>query len=135
MEITMKPIGFIRSSFKTKDGIARQSKYAEDETGVIEMLEEYKEGIMDIRPNTYGIVLFYFHKSEGFDLRPISHKSGLPTGVFSTRSPNRPNGIGMSIVKFTKNDGKNLTFRGVDMLDGTPVLDIKPYDADLDPAE
>jgi tRNA-Thr(GGU) m(6)t(6)A37 methyltransferase TsaA len=129
----MEPIGYIRSGYKTREGIAPQSKYASEETAAIEMLEEYKEGIADILPGTYGIILFYFHKSDGYKLRPPSRRSDVPSGVFSTRSPHSPNGIGMSIVEFTENDGKNLTFKGVDMLDGTPVLDIKPYSADLNP--
>lgn len=72
------------------------------------------------------ILLFYFHKSEGYNLTTLSRKSNKIMGVFSTRSPNRPNGIGMSIVRFIKKENNRLIFEGVDMLDGTPVLDIKP---------
>lgn len=133
MEIKMKPIGYIKSPFKAKEEIPRQSIYAKDTKAVIEILEEYREGIADIAEGTYGVILFYFHKSEGYRMRMIPHGRDIEVGVFSTRSPNRPNGIGMSIVKFTKNDGKTLEFEGVDMLDGTPVLDIKPYEKNLEP--
>lgn len=134
MEIKMKPIGYIKSPFKTKDEIPRQSIYAKDTKAVIEILEEYREGIADIAEGNYGVILFYFHKSEGYKTRLIPRNGNVEVGVFSTRSPNRPNGIGMSVVKFIKNDGKQLEFEGVDMLDGTPVLDIKPYVKDLEPS-
>ncbi len=127
MEIKMQPIGYIKSPFKTKEEIPRQSIYAKDTKAVIEILEQYREGISDIHAGTYGVILFYFHKSEGYRLRLIPRSREIEVGVFSSRSPNRPNGIGMSVVKFTKNDGRQLEFEGVDMLDGTPVLDIKPY--------
>ncbi len=127
MDIKMKPIGYIKSPFKTREEIPRQSIYAKDTKAVIEILEKYREGIVDIAEGSYGVILFYFHQSGGYRLRLKPHGREVETGVFSTRSPHRPNGIGMSVVKFTKNDGKNLEFEGVDMLDGTPVLDIKPY--------
>jgi len=133
MEIKMSPIGYIKSPYKDKKEIPKQSILAEDRKAAIELLEEYKEGIQDIKEGYYGVILFYFHKSEGYTLRTVSHKTGEWTGLFSTRSPNRPNGIGMSIVKFTKIMGNKIEFKGVDMLDGTPVLDIKPYSEELNP--
>lgn len=133
MEINMSPIGYIRSPFKEKNEIPKQSIFAEDKKANIEILEEYKEGIQDIKEDSYGVVLFNFHKSKGYTLRTVSHKTGEWMGVFSTRSPNRPNGIGMSIVKFTKIEGNIIEFQGVDMVDGTPVLDIKPYSDELNP--
>ena len=99
------------------------------------MLPAFKDGIRDILPGTYGVVLFYFHQSDGYKLLMVPRWGTEETGVFSTRSPNRPNGIGMSVVKFVSNDGTNLTFEGVDMLDGTPVLDIKPYVKDNNEAK
>lgn len=133
LKITMSPIGYIKSPFKDIKEIPRQSIYAENKKAIIEILPEYKEGIKDIEEGSYGVILFYFHKSEGYTLRTISHKNWKSQSVFSTRSPNRPNGIGMSIVKFTKIDNNKIEFQGVDMLDGTPVLDIKPYSAELNP--
>ncbi|GBF34350.1 hypothetical protein DCCM_3462 [Desulfocucumis palustris] len=133
MEIIMRPIGYIRSPFKEKKEIPRQSTLAENQRAKIEILEEYQEGIEDIKAGSHGIVLFYFHQSEGYALKTVSRKTQERLGVFSTRSPNRPNGIGMSIVKFTRIEGNCIEFQGVDMLDNTPVLDIKPYDQTLNP--
>ncbi len=134
MEILMKPIGYIRSPYQEKAAAPKQSTLSSGATAVIEMLEEYIEGIADIKEGEYGVILFYFHRSEGYELTTLSRKNNQITGVFSTRSPNRPNGIGMSIVRFIKKEGSYLTFEGVDMLDGTPVLDIKPYNKELCPA-
>lgn len=129
----MNPIGYILSPYKEKTAVPKQSMYATETAAVIEMLEEFTEGIADIKEGDYGIVLFYFHKSEGYRLTTLSHRTKETMGVFSTRSPNRPNGIGMSIVQFTKREGRRLFFNGVDMLDGTPVLDIKPFSKELYP--
>ena len=134
MEITMKPIGYIKSPHKEKAAVPKQGILSPETTAVIEIFEEYSEGIVDIKEGEYGVVLFYFHKSEGYQLTTLSRRSNQMMGVFSTRSPNRPNGIGMSIVRFVKKEGRCLTFEGVDMLDGTPVLDIKPYSGELCPA-
>ncbi|HLR36161.1 MAG TPA: tRNA (N6-threonylcarbamoyladenosine(37)-N6)-methyltransferase TrmO [Tissierellales bacterium] len=133
MNIIMEPIGYIRSPFKEKKEIPKQSILAEDKKGIIEILPEYEEGIEDIMVGSYGIILFYFHESKKTPLKVVSHKTNKMTGVFSTRSPNRPNGIGMSIVKFTRVEKNKLGFQGVDMLDNTPILDIKPYSSKLNP--
>ena len=133
MEIRMRPIGYVHSPFKEKKDIPRQNTLAEDQKATIEMLADYREGIEDIQAGSYGIILFYFHQSEGYALKTVSRKTQEYVGVFSTRSPNRPNGIGLSIVKFTKIEGNSIEFQGVDMLDNTPVLDIKPYDPALNP--
>ncbi len=133
MEIVMNPIGYIKSPFKEKKEIPKQSILAEDKKGIIKILPKYEEGIKDIEIGSYGILLFYFHESKEVPIKVVSHKTNKVTGVFSTRSPDRPNGIGMSTVKFTKVEKSSLEFEGVDMLDGTPVLDIKPYSSKLDP--
>jgi tRNA-Thr(GGU) m(6)t(6)A37 methyltransferase TsaA len=133
MEITMKPIGYIESEFKDKKDIPHQSVYYRGKKAIIKMLDDYKEGIVDIKAGSYGVILFYFHESKGYTLKETYCETGEKKGVFSLRSPNRPNGIGMSIVKFTKIEDDIIEFEGVDMLDGTPVLDIKPYDESLNP--
>lgn len=136
MKIEMQPIGYIKSPYKTLDNIPKQSVLSQDKSAIIEILPEYKEGIEGIKENTYGVILFYFHKSTGkVPLKQISHKTNKVRGVFSTRSPRRPNGIGMSIVQFTNVKENKLEFRGVDMINGTPVLDIKPYNAKLNPEQ
>jgi tRNA-Thr(GGU) m(6)t(6)A37 methyltransferase TsaA len=128
MEITMKPIGFIRTNYNDDSDIPRQSINNMNEKGTIEILDEFKDGIKDIEAGSYVVVLFYFHKSEYHHLISIKRNN---TGIYSTRSPHRPNGIGMSVVKIIDRENNKLDFLGVDMLDGTPVLDIKPYIEDL----
>lgn len=133
MDIIMKPIGYIRSEFVRKEDLPSQSILTQDQQATIEVLPEYAEGLDGVRENSYSVILFNFHKSETAPLRVVSRATNKETGVFDTRSPNRPNGIGLSIVKITKVDGNIVEFEGVDMLDGTPVLDIKPYSAHLNP--
>lgn len=134
MEIIMKPIGLIETPFDTGEDLRLppchpDSPYFDPKvTGVIEIYPEYCEGIKDIEAGSYGLVLFHFDQSQGYKLVTYSHGHNQDhVGVFSTRSPNRPNGIGTTVVKFLSIDGCRLEFQGVDMLNGTPVLDIKPH--------
>lgn len=133
MDINMEAIGYIKSGIKEKKDLPSQNVLNQNKKAIIEMSPKFVEGIEGIKENTYGIILFYFHKSKDAPLRLIPHRRDEITGVFNTRSPNRPNGIGLSIVKFTKVYDDKLEFEGVDMLDGTPVLDIKPYSKELNP--
>lgn len=135
MDITMRPIGYIRSPLKRHEDAPRQSVYGEEKEAVLDMEDEFKEGIMTIEPGEYLQIFFYFDRAKSYTLSHISRDTGKVRGVFSSRSPRRPNGIGLTIVKVLANDGRSITFEGVDMLDGTPVLDIKPYSADLNPKE
>jgi tRNA-Thr(GGU) m(6)t(6)A37 methyltransferase TsaA len=128
MDITIKPIGIIHSPFHDRREVPRSAREGSSREAVLEVFEGYAEGIRDIREGDEAYVLFHFHKSEGYDLTTLSRKTGTMMGVFSTRSPFRPNGIGLTVVRFVKIEGNRLTFRGVDMLDGTPVVDIKPFD-------
>lgn len=137
MDIIMKPIGVIRTPFLTGEDLRLppchpDSPYHNPEvTGVIEIDLEYCDGIKDIEAGSYALVLFHFNQSKGYKLITHSHGQNRDNvGVFSTRSPNRPNGIGTTIVKFLEVDGCRLVFQGVDMLDGTPLLDIKPHSGD-----
>lgn len=135
-EIIIRPIGKIETPFKTREDLnippyKPEAPYHDPKvTGTVHIYEEYLEGIANIEPGSYAMLVFYFDKSDGYKLTTKSHRSNKTVGVFSTRSPYRPNGIGISIVQFINIDGCNLTFRGVDMLDGTPLLDIKPYDGE-----
>lgn len=133
MNIIMEPIGYIKSEFTKKEDLPSQSVLNADKKATIEILPKFIDGIEGIMENSHGVILFNFHKSTKSPLRVIPRGKDEITGVFSTRSPNRPNGIGLSIVKFTKICGNKLEFEGVDMLDGTPVLDIKPYNSKLNP--
>lgn len=129
----MEAIGYIRSAYTEISDLPKQSVLNKDQKAVIEILPKFLEGTEGIEADNYGVILFNFHKSKEAPLRICPHGKDEMTGIFSTRSPNRPNGIGLSIVKFTKVEGNKLEFEGVDMLDGTPVLDIKPYSSNLNP--
>lgn len=133
MEITIKPIGYIQTPFRDRRELnippfMPEAPYHDPNVyGVLHVNEEYCAAIADIKPDTYGVVVFYFDQSQGYSLTTHSARDGKEVGVFSTRSPRRPNGIGISIVKFLSVDGCDIKFLGVDMFDGTPLLDIKPY--------
>ena len=135
MTITMKPIGVIHSPFQERSQVPRSAREGASHEAVLEVFEEYAEGIADIQAGDQAYILFNFHKSEGYALTTLSRKTNTVMGLFSTRSPYRPNGIGLSIVRFIEKNGNRLSFRGVDMLDGTPVLDIKPFDREALPGD
>lgn len=131
--ITFEPIGVIHSPFKNTDEIPRQSIYAADTRATIELKEELQPGLYTLDESPYIVVLFYFHQADECLLQQRSRHDENLRGVFATRSPRRPNPIGMTIVKLVQVNGNRLEIEGVDMLDGTPVLDIKPYSAGLNP--
>ncbi len=125
---TAQPIGFIRSPFRETSAIPKGLGAKHDAEGAIELLREFEPGLLDIEGFSHLYVLWEFDRADGFDL--IAHPptdEKRPHGVFATRSPRRPNPIGLTVVEFLRREGATLHVRGVDMLDGTPVLDIKPY--------
>ena len=122
------PIGFVQSPFKETSKIPRGLGAKHDAEGVLEILREFAPGLMDIEGFSHLYVLWEFDRADGYDLiaqPPTDEKR--EHGVFSTRSPRRPNPIALTVVELLRRDGTSLYVRGVDMLDGTPVLDIKPY--------
>jgi tRNA-Thr(GGU) m(6)t(6)A37 methyltransferase TsaA len=125
---TFKPIGFVQSPFKETSQIPRGLGAKHETEGVLEILREYEPGLMDIEGFSHLYVLWAFDRSQDFDLiscPPTDEKQ--PHGVFATRSPRRPNPIALTVVELLGRNGASLRVRGVDMLDGTPILDIKPY--------
>ena len=124
-EITLKPIGVVHSPCKTPDDLPRGGG-ACDVRAVIEIAPEYAEGIADMAVGDRVMVLFYFHLSREVLLTVPIRGTGPMTGVFSTHSPTRPNFIGVTEVLVESIDGPNLGILGADMLDGTPILDMKP---------
>jgi tRNA (adenine37-N6)-methyltransferase len=125
---TAQPIGFIRSPYHETSAIPKGLGAKHDAEGAIELLREFEAGLKDIEGFSHLFVLWEFDRADGYDLvahPPTDEKR--PHGVFSTRSPRRPNPIGLTVVELLRRDGATLQVRGVDMLDGTPVLDIKPY--------
>ncbi len=126
MSIQLKAIGFVRTD---AEELPRHWSVSDVE-GTLVIDEEYSEGLRDIEAGQRIVVVFHFHRSPGFSpefLRQTSGHTGRTTGVFSTCSPIRPNPIGMSVVEVLGVRGANIDVRRVDMLDGTPILDIKPY--------
>ncbi|MGC4079411.1 MAG: tRNA (N6-threonylcarbamoyladenosine(37)-N6)-methyltransferase TrmO [Rubrivivax sp.] len=129
--IAMRAIGVIRSPFRSTQGMPIQTVAAAEAEGELEVFEEFAAGLRDIEGFEYLILLTHLHQAtEKLEVTPfmdtVSH------GVFATRAPARPNCIGLSIVQLVQVQGRVLRFRGNDMLDGTPLLDIKPYVPRLD---
>ena len=122
-----RPIGHVRSPYKTTSGIPKGLGAKHDAEGLLEVLPEFETGLTDIEGFSHVMVLWEFDRASGFDLISTPPSDNRPHGVFATRSPRRPNPIGLTTVELLSRDGRNLRVRGVDMLDGTPILDLKPY--------
>lgn len=125
MEVKLKPIGVIHSPFKTKED-AKKGK-GKEPLGEIEVLEEYQDGLKDIAGFSHVMIVWLFHESAGYSLQVKSQHSEELRGLFATRSPNRPNRLGVTVVELIQKRGNVLKVKGIDMIDGTPLLDIKPY--------
>ena len=126
-EYTMRPIGTIHSLYRETGQIPKGLGAKHTAQGILELLPEFAAGLQDIEGFSHLILIWVFHRSEGFELVGTPPSDNRPHGVFTTRAPRRPNPIGLTIVELESREGNTLHLRGVDMLDGTPVLDIKPY--------
>jgi tRNA-Thr(GGU) m(6)t(6)A37 methyltransferase TsaA len=124
---TPQPIGFVRSPFKDAFAIPKGLGAKHSEEGVLEILPEFALGLTDIEGYSHLIVLWVFDRSANFDLLITPPTDDRPHGIFTTRAPRRPNPIGLTVVELLSREDGRLHVRGVDMLDGTPILDIKPY--------
>ncbi|MDD1711310.1 MAG: tRNA (N6-threonylcarbamoyladenosine(37)-N6)-methyltransferase TrmO [Methanoregulaceae archaeon] len=125
--IVFQPIGIIHTPFLDPAGMPIQPAGGREITGTLEIFPEFADGLMDIEGFSRIILIYHFHRSGMCRLHLVPFLDTQPHGVFSTRAPNRPNPIGISIVSLIGRDGPCLQISGVDMLDGTPLLDIKPY--------
>ena len=126
--ITMHPIGVIRSPYKEAKGTPIQGVLDDRKVQAwVELNEKYVAGLKDLDGFSHAILLYYFHLSNKEEIVGKPYLEAEQHGIFAMRSPNRPNHIGLSIVKIEKIEGSRLYFTEVDVLDGTPVLDIKPY--------
>ena len=123
---SLKPIGTIHSPFKTLDQIPIQPVFSKA-VGEVEVFKEYEPGLKDIEGFSHIILLYFFHKSEKYPLLITSFLDKKPHGVFATRYHKRPNQIGISTVKLLQRKRNVLKVEGIDVLEGTPLLDIKPY--------
>lgn len=129
--IAMRPIGAIRSPYRATQGMPIQTVAAADVEGELEVFAQFAEGLRDIEGFEYLILLTHLHQAVE-KLQVVPFMDTASHGVFATRVPARPNRIGLSIVRLVEVKGRVLRFAGNDMLDGTPVLDIKPYVPALD---
>lgn len=124
---TVRPIGFVHSPFSDAHQIPRGLGAKHEEAGVLEILPEFESGLTDIEGFSHLYVLWVFDRSQGYELVGTPPCDTQPHGVFATRSPRRPNPIGLTVVQLLGREGNRLHVRGVDMADGTPILDVKPY--------
>jgi tRNA (adenine37-N6)-methyltransferase len=124
---TPQPIGFIRSPYKESSLIPKGLGAKHDAEGTLEILPEFAPGLKDVEGFSHLFVIWVFDRSAGFELVGATPVDGKPHGVFATRSPRRPNPVGLTVVELIHREGGTLQVRGLDMLDGTPILDIKPY--------
>ena len=131
MEIIMHPIGVIHSPFTDKDQTPIQASRSQA-VGLVEIYPEFAEGLLDIDGFSHLILLYAFHRSAGYSLHVQPFLDDQVHGLFATRYPARPNPIGLSIVKLLIRQDRNLTVEGVDVLDETPLLDIKPFVPEFD---
>ena len=133
-QIKFNPIGIIHSPFKQMEGTPIQSSAAKDAEGMIEIFPEFVDGLSDLEGFSHIQLLFYFHLSKKFTLKVKPYMDNELHGVFATRAPSRPNPIGLSVVNLIKIDGNILHIKNMDMIEGTPLLDIKPYVSKFDDA-
>lgn len=124
---SMQPLGYVKSPHTDTKDIPKGLGAKHDAGGVLEILPEFAAGLADIEGFSHLYVLWLFDRSQGYELTASPPSDNRTHGVFATRSPRRPNPIGLSVVELLRRDGLRLYVRGVDMLDGTPILDIKPY--------
>jgi len=132
MMIELKPIGTIHTPYTELKGMPIQPAGAVGVRGTIDVFKEYRAGLKDLGGFSHIILLYHFHHSRGYDLEVVPFLDSHPRGLFATRAPKRPNPIGLSVVQLDRIEGGTLHIQNVDILDGTPLLDIKPYVPEFD---
>ena len=125
--IRYRPIGVIHSPFKEIEGMPIQPRGAAGVRGTVELLPEYAAGLKDLEGFSHIFLVYHFHRVSGVRLLVTPFMDQASHGIFATRAPMRPNPIGLSVVRLLSVEGNVLQVEGVDVLDGTPLLDIKPY--------
>jgi len=126
-------IGYVRSPYSESQQVPKGLGAKHEAEGILEILPQFEAGLADIEGFSHIIVLWVFDRIEGFELLANPPSDNRSHGVFATRSPRRPNPIGLSIVELLRREGPHLNVRGVDMLEGTPILDLKPYLSNVPP--
>jgi tRNA (adenine37-N6)-methyltransferase len=131
----MQPIGVLRGPYHDTREIPKGRGAQHEAEGWLELRPEFAPGLQDIEGFSHLYVLWVFHGAEGFDLLVTPPSDTRAHGVFATRAPRRPNPLGLTVVQLLGREGARLRVRGIDMLDGTPILDIKPYLSSIPEAE
>jgi len=126
-EFTLHPIGFVRSPYTDTSQVPKGCGAQHEAKGTLEILPQFETGLKDIEGFSHLFVIWIFDRAEGFELVGTPPTDNRPHGVFATRSPRRPNPIGLTVVRLIERQGPSLHVSGIDMLDATPILDIKPY--------
>ena len=126
------PIGIIHTPFTKLDGMPIQPTGAAGVQGTIHIYKEFQAGLADLDGFSHIILLYHFHRSQGYELQVVPFLDSIPRGLFATRAPRRPNAIGLSIVQLDRIENGILHVQNVDIVDGTPLLDIKPYVPEFD---
>jgi tRNA-Thr(GGU) m(6)t(6)A37 methyltransferase TsaA len=127
MTLTLMPIGVIHSPYTTKEGCPIQGRYAEDTKGTVEVFPAYAEGLQDIETFSHIYLLYQFDRAGAIELVRPTFLDDEAHGIFASRHPCRPNGLGISVVRLLRRSGNVLDVDGIDVLDNTPLIDIKPY--------
>lgn len=132
MNVSYEPIGVIHTPFTEPRGMPIQPSRGRDVRGTVELRHEYVEALQDLEGFSHIILLYHLHRSSGFSLKVVPFLDDTPRGLFATRAPRRPNPIGLSVVRLLGIDGNRLEVCDLDILDRTPLLDIKPYVGEFD---
>lgn len=132
MKIHYQPIGVIRTPFSKPEGMPIQPSRAKGVRGTIELFPDYAEGLADLSEFSHIILLYHFHQARPFRLKIVPFLDTEERGLFATRAPSRPNPIGLSVVRLIGLEANQLAIEDIDILDGTPLLDIKPYIPEFD---
>lgn len=126
-EHVLTPIGYVSSPYQSTAEVPKGLGAKHGAEGILNIHPEFAEGLTDIEGFSHLFVIWAFDRSKGFELLGVPPSDNRQHGVFATRSPRRPNPIGLTVVELLRREGVRLHVRGVDMLNGTPILDIKPY--------
>ena len=133
MKIEYRSIGVIRTPYGAPTGMPKNPSAGRGVRATVEVEPAFAAGLKDLEGFSHVVLLFHFHRSDGYDLEVMPRRGNRTPGVFASRSPRRPNGIGLSVVRLERVEGNVLHVLDVDIVDGTPLLDIKPYLSDVAP--
>jgi tRNA-Thr(GGU) m(6)t(6)A37 methyltransferase TsaA len=130
--ILFNAIGVVHSPFTDPKSMPIQPVSENSAAGTVDLLPEYAAGLRDLEGFSHIVLVYHFHRSRGFALSVTPYLDTVPRGLFATRAPNRPNPIGLSLVRLARIEGPRLHVENLDVLDGTPLLDIKPHVPEFD---